>query len=154
MSCIWLPNGGHHEYADEKPPDKKAVSRFPGGYNNGWGLPSAGDSACLQWQGSGCGRRWPLELRPQHSICRSDCHSDALDSFAPGRGDCDMKICRTCMRLSNAHQWLRTYLIHYTYPTAQQVVPTCGADRVPLRQTLTPLLVILKLSAVNISRLG
>ncbi|GBO07059.1 hypothetical protein AVEN_168434-1 [Araneus ventricosus] len=47
------PLGSHNEYVGEKPQDKLAVPRYPGGYNNGLGLPSAGDSACLLREGSG-----------------------------------------------------------------------------------------------------
>ncbi|GBO18806.1 hypothetical protein AVEN_149145-1 [Araneus ventricosus] len=31
----------------QKPPYKYAGSRFHGGYNNGWNLPSASDSVCF-----------------------------------------------------------------------------------------------------------
>ncbi|GBN30307.1 hypothetical protein AVEN_217001-1 [Araneus ventricosus] len=81
---------GQHEYVSEKPPDKYAVSRFPGGYSNSWALPSAADSACFLREGSDCRRWWPLSLRPQHSSCCSDRHSDKPEGLALGRGDFDM----------------------------------------------------------------
>ncbi|GBL84476.1 hypothetical protein AVEN_180777-1, partial [Araneus ventricosus] len=82
------PLGRNHEFVDEKPPDKGSC--FPDGYNNGWDLPSASDSACLLPER--LGRGWPLGFRSQHSSCCSDCHSDALDDFAPGRDYFDISL--------------------------------------------------------------
>ncbi|GBM29402.1 hypothetical protein AVEN_20712-1 [Araneus ventricosus] len=71
LILVWVPLGKHHEYVNEKSPDKIKGSRFPGDYNNGLGLPSAVDSACILPEGSGCGRRWLLGLRPQY--CYKNC---------------------------------------------------------------------------------
>ncbi|GBL77477.1 hypothetical protein AVEN_41862-1 [Araneus ventricosus] len=60
------------------------------GYNNGWGLPSAGNSAYMLRKASGSGRRLLLGFRPQHSSYCSGRHSDTPNGFELGRRDFDM----------------------------------------------------------------
>ncbi|GBN52170.1 hypothetical protein AVEN_260516-1, partial [Araneus ventricosus] len=66
--CCVLSHGRHYEYDDEKPPDKRAWSRFPGEYNNSLGFASARDSMCYlrdhDWTWV-----WHLEYRDM-SCCR------------------------------------------------------------------------------------
>ncbi|GBM93243.1 hypothetical protein AVEN_107319-1 [Araneus ventricosus] len=79
-----IPTGRHHEYVDEKPPDKQTGFRFPGGYNDGLGLPSAGDSRCLLRAMDGDG------YYDSNLSTRAYCRLDAPGGFEPGRGDFDM----------------------------------------------------------------
>ncbi|GBM13070.1 hypothetical protein AVEN_101916-1 [Araneus ventricosus] len=72
----------HHEYGDEKLPDKLAGSRFPGGYNNDVGFSyHHSDDVCNSPLAGGDGP-WPMMAIKTLPLV-SDCCSDDYHSFYP-----------------------------------------------------------------------